>query len=91
MPPVFTGLCPCGASRHEGENCVHPGCRWKLENLVDANKELEASFDLHWEADMRAIKKWQDETGKTLVWPDHADLYVWMMKQLDALGVLETK
>lgn len=52
---------------------------------------LQASADIRWKADMRAIKKWQEATGKTLVWPDHADLCVWLMEQLDALGGLELK
>ena len=52
--------------------------------LRQKNVELEASFDLRWKADMRAIKLWQGATGKTLVWPDHADMVVWLLEQLDA-------
>lgn len=43
------------------------------------------SFDLRWNADMRAIKRWQAATGRELVWPDHADLCVWLLEQLDAV------
>jgi len=32
---------------------------------------------------MRAICRWQAETGKTLTWPDHADLCVWLLGKLD--------
>ena len=45
--------------------------------------EREHSFDLRWNADMRAIKLWQKATGRTEVWPDHADLCVWLMEKLD--------
>ncbi len=34
---------------------------------------------------MRAIKRWQEETGKREVWPDHADLCVWLLKQNEKL------
>jgi hypothetical protein len=48
-------------------------------------KELQQSFDLRWKADMRAIKRWQEANpGKELVWPDHADLCVWLLDQLTA-------
>lgn len=46
--------------------------------------ELQQIFDLRWQADQRAIKRWQAATGRTMTWPDHADLCVWLMEQLDA-------
>lgn len=46
--------------------------------------ELQATFDLRYAADMRAIKRWQETTGRTQVWPDHADLVVWLLEQLEA-------
>lgn len=45
--------------------------------------ELQATFNLRWDADMRAIKRWQAATGRELVWPDHADLVVWLLEQLE--------
>ena len=45
--------------------------------------ELQAGFDLRWKADRRAIKRWQDATGRTMTWPDHADLVVWLLERLD--------
>lgn len=45
--------------------------------------EYDASFNVRWEADMRAIKRWQEATGRKLVWPDHADLVVWLLEQLE--------
>lgn len=48
--------------------------------------ELQRTFDLRWKADMRAIKMWQAaHPGNDLVWPDHADLVVWLLEQLDKL------
>lgn len=47
--------------------------------------ELNAVFRLRWKADMRAIKRWQEaDAGRELVWPDHADLVVWLLEQLDS-------
>lgn len=48
-----------------------------------AAEDLEQTFDLRWEADLRAIRRWQIATGKTLTWPDHADLCVWLLESLD--------
>jgi hypothetical protein len=46
---------------------------------------MKATFDIRWKADMRAIKKWQEKTGRDMVWPDHADMCVWLMEQIDQL------
>lgn len=45
-------------------------------------EEQKQSFDLRWNADMRAIKRWREATGVELTWPDHADLCVWLLEQL---------
>lgn len=46
--------------------------------------ELQAIFDLRWKADMRAIKRWQAAgPGREKTWPDHADLVVWLLEQLE--------
>lgn len=48
--------------------------------------EMQQSFDLRWNADMRAIKRWQEaHPGNELMWPDHADLCIWLMEQTDQL------
>jgi hypothetical protein len=53
--------------------------------IVRASKEDRTVFDLRWQADMRAIKLWQAaHPGNDLVWPDHADLVVWLLEQRDA-------
>jgi len=54
----------------------------KVEEQAERIKELEDLFDLRHEADMRAIKEWQEVTGQTLTWPDHADLCVFLMTAL---------
>lgn len=52
----------------------------RLEKLA----ELEMLFDTCWKADRRAIKRWQEaHPGNDNVWPDHADMVVWLMEQLD--------
>ncbi len=51
---------------------------------AEARAELQATFDLRWKADMRAIKAWQAaHPGKELVWPDHADLVVWLLGEVE--------
>lgn len=50
----------------------------------EAAGELQQSFDLRWNADMRAIKRWQAaHPGKENIWPDHADLVVWLLGELE--------
>lgn len=47
-------------------------------------EETENSFNLRWDADMRAIKRWREaHPGKELVLPDHADLVVWLLGELE--------
>ena len=46
-------------------------------------EDYEKSFDIRWKADLREIKMWQKATGKKLIWPDHTDLCVWLLGQLD--------
>ncbi len=61
--------------------------------LKDELAEIDASLDLRWKADMRAIKRWRAEApeGRALILPDHADLVVWLMfrvKYLENDGML---
>lgn len=54
-----------------------------IEHAADELEHSFVSFDIRWNADMRAIKRWQDaHPGKDNVWPDHADLCVWLLGQL---------
>lgn len=57
----------------------------RIAELTTEKAEQEASFDLRWKADMRAIKRWQEKTGRTQVWPDHADLCVWLLERIKGL------
>jgi hypothetical protein len=55
-----------------------------VDALLVEVEEMQASADLRWGADMRAIKRWQEaHPGNERVWPDHADLCVWLMEQLE--------
>lgn len=67
--------------QHHGDHC-----RYRvLQEASELLTEHEQSFELRWQADMRAIKRWQAaHPGKDLTWPDHADLVVWLLEQLDA-------
>lgn len=48
---------------------------------VAERDELQQTFDLRWDANMRAIRRWQEaHPGNDLVWPDHADLVVWLLE-----------
>ena len=82
--------------RDPGNGWLHPGImyEWKpyrhdLEYVAVISysviPELEHVFDLRWQADMRAIRRWQAAApGREQTWPDHADLVVWLLEQLDA-------
>lgn len=54
-----------------------------IEACAKERDELRATFDLRWKADMRAIERWQAAHDRPLVWPDHADLVVWLAERLD--------
>lgn len=46
--------------------------------------DLRALFDLRWKADQRAVKRWKAaHPERQLVWPDHADMVVWLIEQAD--------
>jgi len=71
-------------------SCALDMCLTEIGRLQQELVEREASFDLRWKASQRAIKRWQEaHPGNDLVWPDHADLCVWLLEQLDARGADE--
>ena len=45
--------------------------------------EMQAEFDLRWKADMRAIEQWKEAHLVSSVWPDHADMVVWLLARAD--------
>jgi hypothetical protein len=53
----------------------------EIERLKEEAADYQASFDLRWRADMRAIERWHAAGGHRLTWPDHADLVVWLVTQ----------
>lgn len=63
---------------------------WNSKALNRSERELlqdyEKGFELRYNADTRAIDKWRAATKRTMVLPDHADLCVWLLQQLDSLG-----
>lgn len=70
--------------RTNGADDTAPLVEWAVEQI----EEHERSFDLRWNADMRAIKRWQAAApGRELTWPDHADLCVWLLEQSDRSAV----
>ncbi len=76
--------CRGGFSVKELDHFI-PGWQYELSELSflrNELKEMEATFDLRWKAGMRAIKRWQKEhPNKVNIWPDHADLVVWLLEQ----------
>lgn len=55
------------------------------KKLVDKVTELEAIFDMRHRADMRAVARWRAAApGRELKQPDHADLVVFLLGELEA-------
>lgn len=90
IPPILSRLvraecasCSCGIKTHEqiyhAESCLYR----TLRDAVAYVQDSEFTLEIRWEADMRAIKRWQEANpGNGLTWPDHADLVVWLLDQL---------
>lgn len=55
--------------------------RNKALNELD---ECKSTFDVRWQAQMRAVTRWQEETGKEIFWPGHEDLCLWLIRKLEA-------
>ena len=61
----------------------------KVSDLKEEVKDYETSFDLQWKCTQRAIRMWQlAHPDEGLVWPDKANLMVWLMERQDALQSL---
>ena len=52
--------------------------------MAGAVASLQNTFDLMWKADQRAIKLWQEATGKDHIWPDKAKTTLWLLERLEA-------
>jgi len=58
----------------------------RVKDASDERDELQELFDLEWKADQRAIERWQAaHPGNERIWPDRANMVVWLMEQYDAL------
>lgn len=59
----------------------------EIVRLREALAEFDATFNLRWDADMRAIKRWQKANpDRVLIWPDHVDLVLWLEAEVTRLG-----
>lgn len=52
-----------------------------LEWLLAEHAEHEASFELYYKAEMRAIEMWHAKGGDPKVWPDKAKMTVWLLEE----------
>lgn len=53
---------------------------------ADRIEELQYLFDMRSNCDKRAIKQWQAaHPGNDRIWPNHADLCVWLMERVEEL------
>jgi hypothetical protein len=81
-----TILCMSQGAAHSLLTEIRDDYEQRLAAVSAERDELQASFDLRWNADMKAIARWQESTGRELVWPDHADLCVWLMQEIKRVG-----
>jgi len=54
-----------------------------LTNARSSENEYRRGFELRWQADERARKRWRDGRSTNIVFPDHVDLVIWLAEQLD--------
>ncbi len=57
----------------------------EVQKIKEDLEELQATFNLIWKAQQRAIQMWQQKTGQGLNWPDKASLIVWLMEENESL------
>lgn len=57
----------------------------EVQKIKEDLEELQATFNLIWKAQQRAIQMWQQKTGQGLNWPNKASLIVWLMEENDSL------
>ena len=58
--------------------------RHALEAMAGEVASLQNTFDLMWKADQRAIKLWQEATGKDHIWPDKTKTTLWLLERAEA-------
>lgn len=85
VAPHLDGI-ECRDETIRGQDKLIDELRAELAALKAKEVEHEESFDLRWKADVRAIKRWRAESpGCELRRPDHVDLVIWLIGQLDTL------
>jgi hypothetical protein len=75
-----------GIARMRAQEKIEPAHIHAIVALAEVGYEQLVSFQVRWEADMRAIQRWRaahPDKANDLVWPDHADLTVWLMDVFD--------
>ena len=64
-----------------------PMCWYRLfSEAASELRDLQQTFDLQWEADMRAVRQWREAHpgNEVLLMPDRANMVVWLLERLDA-------
>ncbi len=59
-------------------------CLARIDQLERDAAMMDQTFKIRLDASMRAIKRWQAETGRDMMWPDHEDMVVWLLEKLEA-------
>jgi hypothetical protein len=66
--------------------CIQRSVARNIKVLKAEVADMRATFDLRYNAHMKAIKRWQEDApGRELAWPDHVDLVVWLLGENDRL------
>lgn len=79
---VETFIGPDGQSDHTTE--LGMDAADALEAMAGEVASLQNTFDLMWKADQRAIKLWQEATGKDHIWPDRTKTTLWLLERAEA-------
>ena len=58
---------------------MSPKLLTELRDVIEDAVDTEKTFDMMWDADMRAIAAWQKETGVEMIWPDREKHTAWML------------
>lgn len=54
----------------------------RIHEIITELQDLNATFDLMWDANQRAIKMWQKaHPGNDNVWPDQAKMIFWLLEE----------
>ena len=75
LPPEFHGKVPIKKAERDAQE----------ERVRELEEELDAHTEMLTDVWKRAIKMWQDETGRTDTWPDGAQHYAYLMGKITEL------